>query len=186
VKAVCVNTGYFPSISRCLWQPSFCWGSEKKYQFFDFSEINNFSRNAHHAPTLRGYWFSALPKPQRPNIPMAGSRQRSAFCKSYPSKIIELHLIRIDQDASSARACCFDQKEESSLIGRDFSFLFQLESTRERSPHKLPLPTSTRIIGFCVRWVCICSSSSRVSIPIERTQSALRSFCFCFPLNSTF
>jgi hypothetical protein len=31
---------------------------------------------------------------------------------------------RPDQDASSYRACCFDQKEESSLIGRDlFSFL---------------------------------------------------------------
>jgi hypothetical protein len=72
---------------------------------------------------------------------------------------------RPDPDPNGARACCFDQKEESFLIGRDlFSFLLfhrvekqemLVESLRERSRHKRPLPTSTRSIGSCVMWDCI-------------------------------
>jgi hypothetical protein len=59
-------------------------------------------------------------------------------------------FVRLEQDASSARVCCFDQKEESSLIGLDLLgfLLFQsreqqmlVESPRDRSTHKHPLPT---------------------------------------------
>jgi hypothetical protein len=43
------------------------------------------------------------------------------------------------------------------------------ESPRERSPHKRPLPTSTRSIGFCVIWVSISSSSSSKQAALGKT-----------------
>jgi hypothetical protein len=64
------------------------------------------------------------------------------------------------------------------------------ESPRERSPHKRPLPTSTRSAGFCVIWVCISSSSAWAQVFDEgypgreghKTTSDLRvASSFCCP-----
>jgi hypothetical protein len=66
-------------------------------------------------------------------------------------------LIRYDQDASSACACCLVQKEESSLIGRDlFNFLlFQSRETvdaclshRERAHASSPCPLQPAALAF--------------------------------------